>query len=101
MLLPKDALRLALLSSDLQLHCRRVSMGNMAAAKVSIRPSKRLISIGIVLALLGVAAFAQPAASAEDWITALPREPIHVDLWPAGKKVAVCFVLYVEVWGYG
>jgi peptidoglycan/xylan/chitin deacetylase (PgdA/CDA1 family) len=76
-------------------------MGNMAAAEVSSRRSNRLVSMGILLALLGLAALAQPAASADDWITALPREPIHVDLWPGGKKVAVCFVLYVEVWGYG
>src|SRR5438045_368250 len=76
-------------------------MGNMAAAKVSIRRSNRLAPTGILLALLGLAALAQPAASADDWITALPREPIHVDLWPGGRKVAVCFVLYVELWGYG
>jgi allantoinase len=39
--------------------------------------------------------------SMTDWVTALPRQPIHVDAWPGNKKVAVCFVLYVEVWGYG
>ncbi len=61
----------------------------------------RLVSIRILLALFGLAALAQAAASADDWMTALPREPIHVGLWPGGKKVAVCFVLYVEVWGYG
>jgi allantoinase len=42
-----------------------------------------------------------PAQSTTDWITGLPREPIHVRAWPGGKKVAVCFVLYVEVWGFG
>ncbi len=41
------------------------------------------------------------SASANDWITGLPREPIHVAAWPGGKKVAVCFVLNVEVWGFG
>lgn len=76
-------------------------MGNISAADFSIRRRNRLVSIGILLAVFGIAALAQPAASADDWITALPREPIHVDLWPRGKKVAVCFVLYVEVWGYG
>jgi allantoinase len=78
-----------------------VSGGNIAEAEVSMGRVNRLVSIRILLALVGLAALAQPAASAEDWITALPREPIHVDLWPGGKKVAVCFVLYVEVWGYG
>jgi hypothetical protein len=41
------------------------------------------------------------AKDATDWITSLPREPVHVAAWPGGKKVAVCFVLYVEVWGFG
>ena len=36
-----------------------------------------------------------------DWLTGLPREPIHIKAWPGGKKVAVCFILYVEVWGFG
>jgi allantoinase len=36
-----------------------------------------------------------------DWMTNLSREPIHVTAWPNGKKVAVCFVLYVEEWGLG
>jgi peptidoglycan/xylan/chitin deacetylase (PgdA/CDA1 family) len=57
----------------------------------------------VLLALIGLLVSAVPALSedAKDWITALPREPIHVAAWPGGKKVAVCFVLYVEVWGYG
>lgn len=38
-------------------------------------------------------------AQTKDWITGLPREAITVKAWPNGKKVAVCFVLYVEVWG--
>ena len=40
-------------------------------------------------------------AEMNDPISGLPREAIHVKTWPGGKKVAVCFVLYVEVWGYG
>jgi allantoinase len=48
-------------------------------------------------------ATAVPAASAlqTDWFTGLPRVPVHVKAWPGGKKVAVCFVLYVENWGLG
>jgi hypothetical protein len=42
-------------------------------------------------------AFAQ---ASKDWITGLPREAMPVKAWPGGKKVAVCFVLYVEVWGH-
>jgi peptidoglycan/xylan/chitin deacetylase (PgdA/CDA1 family) len=53
------------------------------------------------LCLLGL--FVSSAASAQtskDWITGLPREAIPVKAWPGGKKVAICFVLYVEVWGH-
>ena len=60
-------------------------------------------AINILLALIGLLISAGPAASenTSDWITGLPREPIHVKAWPRGKKVAVCFILYVEVWGFG
>jgi hypothetical protein len=59
--------------------------------------------INILLALIGLLISAGPALSenASDWITGLPRDPIHVLAWPKGKKVAVCFILYVEVWGFG
>ncbi|CAH1662505.1 Polysaccharide deacetylase [Hyphomicrobiales bacterium] len=46
----------------------------------------------------GADAFAQ---ASRDWLTDLPREAVHVKAWPNGKKVAVIFVLYVEVWGPG
>ncbi len=39
--------------------------------------------------------------SGVDWITELPRESIHVKSWPGGKKVAVCFVFFVEHFGFG
>jgi peptidoglycan/xylan/chitin deacetylase (PgdA/CDA1 family) len=57
----------------------------------------------ILLALIGLLISAGPAISEKtrDWITGLPREPIQVKAWPRGKKVAVCFILYVEVWGFG
>jgi allantoinase len=57
----------------------------------------------VLLALIGLIISVAPAASGDagDWITGLPRAPIHVAAWPGGKKVAVCFVLYVEVWGFG
>jgi allantoinase len=55
------------------------------------------------LVLLSLLAFASPAAAqtTKDWITGLPREAIPVKAWPDGRKVAVCFVLYVERWGHG
>jgi hypothetical protein len=56
-----------------------------------------------LFAIIGVLISAGPAVSenTSDWLTGLPREPIHVKAWPVGKKVAVCFILYVEVWGFG
>src|SRR5262249_40316304 len=60
----------------------------------------RLLSSLLTLLGLLVAANTALAQAAQDWITGLPREPIHVKAWPGGKKVAVCFVLYVEVWGH-
>ena len=51
----------------------------------------------LALLLLPTAARSQ---TLPDWITGLPRQDIHVKSWPGGKKVAVCFVLYVEVWGH-
>src|SRR5260370_34787455 len=58
-------------------------------------------ALGHILTAIALLA-AAPAAgqTSTDWITGLPREAIHVKAWPGGKKVAMCFVLYVEVWGH-
>jgi peptidoglycan/xylan/chitin deacetylase (PgdA/CDA1 family) len=60
----------------------------------------RVLSSSLVL--LSLLAFAAPASgeTSNDWVTDLPRQDVHVKAWPGGKKVAVCFVLYVEVWGH-
>ena len=57
----------------------------------------------ILLALAGLLISAGPAGAENtiDWVTGSPREPIHIKAWPGGKKVAVCFVFDVEVWGFG
>lgn len=61
--------------------------------------------IGIFFASIGLffltAATPTPMKTTSDWMTNLPRESIHIKEWPNGKKVAVCFVLYVEEWGLG
>ena len=41
------------------------------------------------------------AQDSADWVTGFPREPVHVAAWPGGKKVAVSFDLFVEVFGFG
>jgi peptidoglycan/xylan/chitin deacetylase (PgdA/CDA1 family) len=55
----------------------------------------RVLALGL---LLTAPAFSQES---QDWVTGLPRQAVHVPSWPGGRKVAVCFVLYVEVWGRG
>src|SRR5215831_15865140 len=47
---------------------------------------------------LPCAALAQDGA---DWVTAFPRASVHVAAWPAGRKVAVSFALFVEEFGFG
>jgi allantoinase len=41
------------------------------------------------------------AQDGTDPVTGLPRDPIHIVAWPAGKKVAVSFALFVEEFGFG
>ena len=45
--------------------------------------------------------FAILAQDGTDSVTGFPRDPIHVVAWPAGKKVAVSFALFVEEFGFG
>ena len=56
---------------------------------------------GLVLMLavhLLSATFAQDGI---DRVTGFARHPVHVAAWPAGKKVAVSFALFVEEFGFG
>jgi peptidoglycan/xylan/chitin deacetylase (PgdA/CDA1 family) len=41
------------------------------------------------------------AQNGNDWVTKFPRDPAQVSTWPGGKKVAVSFALFVEVFGFG
>jgi allantoinase len=79
----------------------RITKG--AITDVSDIMQKNISPALTILALVGLLVSAGQANSDDtsDWITGLPREPIHVNAWPGGKKVAVCFILYVEVWGFG
>ena len=56
---------------------------------------------GMVLVLaihVPCAAFAQDGI---DRVTGFARDPVHVAAWPAGRKVAVSFALFVEEFGFG
>jgi peptidoglycan/xylan/chitin deacetylase (PgdA/CDA1 family) len=65
------------------------------------RRQTRLV-IGLVL-LLAARASCSAALAQEipDWVTKFPREPVRVSAWPGGKRVAVSFALFVEVFGFG
>ena len=55
--------------------------------------------MALVLAIhLPTATFAQDGI---DRVTGFARDPVHVATWPAGRKVAVGFALFVEEFGFG
>jgi peptidoglycan/xylan/chitin deacetylase (PgdA/CDA1 family) len=77
-----------------------------AFGDVSEKQSMSHCSLVLRRVALAVATFALVtgpaiAQGAKDWVSGMPREAIPVKSWPDGRKVAVCFVLYVEVWGRG
>ncbi len=55
----------------------------------------------MTLFVLAIGATSGEAQPKTDVITGFPREIHGQKEWKPGKKVAVCFVLYVEVWGFG
>lgn len=60
------------------------------------------VSILVTLLLCAISANSEAVNRiSTDWITGLPRELIHIKSWPNGKKVAVCFIFYVEHFGFG
>ena len=68
----------------------------MKSVKTSWRRSVLLLSL-----CLPMAAVSQSEQEKRDPVTGFPQQKIVVDSWPHDKKVAVCFVFYVEVWGFG
>src|ERR1700675_2134162 len=55
--------------------------------------------LGLLLAVnLPSATIAQDGI---DRVTGFARDPVHVATWPAGRKVAVSFALFVEEFGFG
>ena len=58
--------------------------------------SPLLVVSSLLLASLWAGAEPKPDAA-----TGFLRENLEQKEWKPGKKVAVCFVLYVEVWGFG
>jgi allantoinase len=45
--------------------------------------------------------FVTLAQDGADWVSGFPREPVPVATWPADRKVAVSFALFVEEFGFG
>jgi allantoinase len=55
----------------------------------------------LVLLFAAYSPYATLAQDGTDWVTGFQRDPVHVAAWPAGKKVAVSFALFVEEFGFG
>jgi hypothetical protein len=92
--------------SDLRLRpleLARPYAGRNAPIRERTDPNPIVALVTMLLGIMGLSISGGLARSADntDWITAMPREPVQVDAWLGGRKVAVCFVLYMEVWGYG
>jgi allantoinase len=68
-----------------------------------VRPPRRLHACVVATALLFTVLPPAVASSQEvtDPVTGFAREPVHVAVWPGGKKVAVSFALFVEEFGFG
>src|SRR6202051_3158403 len=56
---------------------------------------------GLVLLFVVPLCAASLAQDGTDSVTGFPRDPTHAAAWPAGKKVAVSFALFVEEFGFG
>jgi allantoinase len=71
--------------------------------KMTLKVTRKARVFGC-LAILLSAAYLSGAALAHDEIdrvTGFARDPVHVTAWPGGKKVAVSFAHFVEVFGFG
>ncbi|SHL13516.1 hypothetical protein SAMN05444159_5090 [Bradyrhizobium lablabi] len=64
-------------------------------------PRKVGVVAGMALLLAVHLPSATSAQDGTDRVTGFAREPVHVAAWPAGKKVAVSFALFVEEFGFG
>lgn len=69
----------------------------MMITRCSMKTKKRFLFLLFVLLLPSLVI----AQGKTDWVTGFPRKSIHIKEWPGKRKVAVCFVFYVEVWGFG
>jgi peptidoglycan/xylan/chitin deacetylase (PgdA/CDA1 family) len=71
--------------------CVRLFAGAVA------RPLGSIAAMALLLTLCS----ATSAQDSTDRVTGFAREPVHVAAWPAGRKVAVSFALFVEEFGFG
>ncbi len=71
----------------------------MFLAGAAVRDAGVVAGMALLLAVhLSSATLAQDGI---DRVTGFAREPVHVAAWPAGRKVAVSFALFVEEFGFG
>src|SRR5260370_24921873 len=97
----RTRLLLMLQSADMGVSASLSSARREHALKKIRKGFGGVMIVFLALATLAFSASSLGAENTSDWVTGSPREPIHVKEWPGGKKVAVCFVFDVEVWGFG
>ena len=77
-------------------------MNQSAAVQVATRKVRELgLVAGLVLLSAVCLSPATLAQDGTDQVTGFARKPVHVAAWPAGRKVAVSFALFVEEFGFG
>ena len=76
-----------------------MNLSTKAMTQKAREPAFFVAGMAVLLAVhLPSATMAQDGV---DRVTGFAREPIHVAAWPAGRKVAVSFALFVEEFGVG
>lgn len=60
-----------------------------------------LFGLGWSLSLQASVLVAEESSVPNDPVTNFPEQSVAIGQWPDGKKVAVCFVFYVETWESG
>ncbi len=77
-----------------------MSLGR-AAETMTRKVREHGFAVGMALLLAVPFPSAALAQEAIDPVTRFAREPVHVAVWPGGRKVAVSFALFVEEFGLG
>ena len=77
-------------------------MKRNSGVQVMTRKTRALVFVaGVALSLAVCLSSATLAQDGIDPVTGFARTPVHVAVWPSGRKVAISFALFVEEFGFG